>query len=174
MIRNIKKLLDYCKSHEEKVFNAMFNSSMIIGAVIFGLIAFKYNEPKKMTSSDVEYSNERKEKISKIEFWESVEINIQLEKKRYRVLIDFKISKITIDHVHGNSEMVIFQKIKNEDISLKKDLSDAKNNQIIDTILAGVVGVIVGPVVIIIILAIFFVICYIIEWIQKNAEKIKK
>ena len=54
MNRKIKKLLDYCKSHEEKVFNAMFNSSMIIGAVIFGLIAFKYNEPKKMTRSEVE------------------------------------------------------------------------------------------------------------------------
>lgn len=174
MKRKIKKLLDYCKSHEEKVFNAMFNSSMIIGAVIFGLIAFKYNEPKKMTSSDVEYCKERIEKISKNEFWESVEIINQLEKKGYRVWIDYENSKITIDHVHGNSEMVIFQKIKNEDISLKKDLSDAKNNQIIDTILAGVVGVIVSPVVIIIILAIFFVICYIIEWIQKNAEKIKK
>ena len=70
--------------------------------------------------------------------------------------------------------MIIFQKIKNEDISLKKDLSDAKNNQIICTILAWAAGVIVGPVVIIIILAIFLVICYIIEWIQKIAEKIKK
>lgn len=67
----------------------------------------------------------------------SVEIINQLEKKGYRVWIDYENSKITIDHVHGNSEMVIFQKIKNEDISLKKDLSDAKNNQIIGTILAG-------------------------------------
>ena len=99
---------------------------------------------------------------------------INWKKKGYRVWIDYENSKITIDHVHGNSEMVIFQKIKNEDISLKKDLSDAKNNQIIGTILAGAAGVIVGPVVIIIILAIFLVICYIIEWIQKIAEKIKK
>lgn len=170
----IVKVQEYCQLHNKTAFDVVFDCSIVVGIVILGLIEFLSLEPKKMTSSDVEYCKERIEKISKNEFWESVEIINQLEKKGYRVWIDYENSKITIDHVHGNSEMVIFQKIKNEDISLKKDLSDAKNNQIIGTILAGVVGVIVGPVVIIIILAIFFVICYIIEWIQKIAEKIKK
>ena len=178
MKRKIKNLIvkvqEYYKLHEKKVLDVVLCCSMIVGAVILGLIGFKGEEPKKIISSDIAYCKERIEKISKNEFWESVEIINQFEKKGYRVWIDYENSKITIDHVHGNSEMVIFQKIKNEDISLKKDLSDAKNSQIIDTILAGFVGVIVGPVVIIIILAIFFVICYIIEWIQKNAEKIKK
>lgn len=174
MKRKIKKLLEYCKSHEEKVFNAVFNSSMIIGAVIFGLIAFKYMEPKKMTSSDIEYCKERIEKISKSNFWESVEIINQLEKKGYSVEIDYETFKITIDYVYRNSEKIIFQKTKNEDISFKQDYSNAENLKIIGTILVGAAGVIVGPVVITIILAIFLVIGYIIECIQEIAEEIKK
>lgn len=170
----IVKVQEYCKSHEKKVINVVFYGSMIVGAVIFGLIEFKGMEPKKIANSDIAYCKERIEKISENEFWESVEIINQLEKKGYDVKIDYKNSEIAVSYADENSEMVIFQKIKNEDISLKKDLSDAKNNQIIYTILAGVIGVIGGPVVIIIILAIFLVICYIIEWIQKIAEKIKK
>lgn len=170
----IVKVQEYCQLHNKKAFDVVSDCSIVVGIVILGLIVFLSLEPKKMTSSDVEYCKERIEKISKNEFWESVEIINQLEKKGYHVWIDYENSKITIDHVHENSEMIIFQKIKNEDISLKKDLSDAKNNQVIGTILAGAAGVIVGPVVIIIILAIFLVICYIIEWIQKIAEKIKK
>lgn len=170
----IVKVQEYCKSHKKKVIDVVFYGSMIVGAVICGLIEFKGMEPKKIANSDIAYCKERIEKISENEFWESVEIINQLEKKGYDVKIDYKNSEIAVSYADENSEMVIFQKIKNEDISLKKDLSDAKNNQIIYTILAGVIGVIGGPVVIIIILAIFLVICYIIEWIQKNAEKIKK
>ena len=170
----IVKVQEYRKSHEKKVINVVFYGSMIVGAVIFGLIEFKGMEPKKIANSDIAYCKERIEKISENEFCESVEIINQLEKKGYDVKIDYKNSEIAVSYADENSEMVIFQKIKNEDISLKKDLSDAKNNQIIYTILVGVIGVIGGPVVIIIILAIFLVICYIIEWIQKIAEKIKK
>ena len=170
----IVKVQEYCKSHKKKVIDVVFYGSMIVGAVICGLIEFKGMEPKKIANSDIAYCKERIEKISENEFWESVEIINQLEKKGYDVKIDYKNSEIAVSYADENSEMVIFQKIKNEDISLKKDLSDAKNNQIIYTILAGVIGVIGGPVVIIIILAIFLVICYIIEWIQKIAEKIKK
>ncbi len=178
MKRKIKNLIvkiqEYCKLHNKTAFDVVFDCSIVVGIVILGLIGFLSLEPKKMTSSDIEYCKERIEKISKNEFWESVEIINQLEKKGYRVEIDYENSQITIDYAHENSEMIIFQKIKNEDISLKKDFSDAKNNQIIGTILVAVVGAVGGPVVFLIIVAIFLVICYIIERIQMIAEKIKE
>lgn len=174
MKRRIKKLLDYRKSHEEKCFKAIFNSSMIIGAVIFGLIAFKYNEPKKMASSDIDYCKEKVEKISKNDLRDYVEVINQLKENGYEVSVDYENYKITVSYTDQNSEKIIFSKTKNENISYKRDLSYAESNQIIVALVVGVIGSVGGPVALIIISAIFLVICYIIEWIQKIAEKIKK
>lgn len=178
MKRRIKNLIvkiqEYCKSHKKKVIEVVFYGSMIVGAVIFGLIGFKFMEPKKIANSDIEYCKERIEKISKNDFWQSVAVINQLEKNGYDVEIDYENSEIIVSYADENSEEIIFQKTKNEDISLKKDLSDARNMQIVDTLGVALLGVLGGPVVFFIILEIWSVVCYIIEWIQKIAEKIKE
>lgn len=175
MKRKIKNLIvKYCKLRNKTAYDVVLDCSKVVGIVILGLIGFLSVEPKKMTSSDIEYCKERIEKISKSNFWESVEIINQLGKKGYSVEIDYETFKITIGYAYRNSEKIIFQKTKNEDISFKQDYSNAENLQIIGTILVGAAGVIVGPVVITIILAIFLVIGYIIECIQEIAEEIKK
>lgn len=174
MKRKIKNLIvkiqEYCKLHKKTVENVAYSSSIIVGCVILGLIGFKCTEPKKMTSLDIDTCKERIEKIYKNDFCESVEIINQLEKKGYDVKIDYEKSEIIVSYADENSEEIIFQKTKNEDISLEKDLSDARNMQIVVALL-GVLG---SPVVLFIILVIWSVVCYIIEWIKKIAEKIRK
>lgn len=183
MKRKIKNLIvkiqEYCKSYEEKVIDVMFCCSMIVGAVILGLIGFKGEEPKKIISSDIAYCKERIEKISKNDFWESVEIINQLEKKGYDVKIDYENSEITVSYVDEYSEEIVFSKNKNGFISYKVvNSSNVKNNQVIDAFVFGLIGVVIGPAVLIIIVlicgCIWCVVCYIIEWIQKIAVKIKK
>lgn len=178
MKRKIKNLIvkiqEYCKLHEKKVIDVVFYCSMIVGAVIWVLIGFKFMEPKKMANSDIAYCKERIEKISKNEFWKSVAVINQLEKNGYDVEIDYENSEIIVSYADENSEEIIFQKTKNEDISLKKHLSDARNMQIFYTLGTAFIGVVGGPVVFLIILVIWCAVCYIIEWILKIAEKIKE
>lgn len=169
----ITKILEYCKSHEDMVYNIIIIASIIIGAIILGRISFNYSKPEKVTNAEIEYSKGMVKELVNSNFKDSLKIIKKMEEKGYKVDLNYEDSEVIISFTEGHKGEIIFSNLSYDDISVKVSYSEAKENQLGGTILIALLGIIVGPIGLIVILVIMICICEIIKGFQKLKKKLK-
>lgn len=169
----IIKILEYSKLHEKMVFNVIFYASMIIAAIILGIIGFKYNKPEKVTNAEIEYFKGMVKELVNSKFKDSLKIIKKMEGKGYIVDLNYENSEVIINFTESTKGEIIFSNLSDDDISAKVSYSEAKEEQQVTAIFIAAFGIVVGPIGVLVILVIIMGICYIIEGVQKLKKKLK-
>lgn len=168
----ITKILEYCKSHKNMVYNIIIIASMIIAAIILGITGFNYHKPEKVTNAEIEYSKGMVKELVNSNFKDSLKIIKKMEEKGYKVDLNYEDSEVIINFTGIKGE-IIFSNLSDDDISYEVSYSEAKENQLGNTIVIAFLGIIVGPIGLLVILVIMICILYIIEGVQKLKKKLK-